>query len=199
MEPKEKLKKLIEHYGGTRRAFAEIIGVEEPTVASWLFRNQISGKGIASILRHCEGVDEEWLTDTRITREAQSVSGPYYSDIPVSAGQIMWAEQREDTNEYIYFPGVKADAFLPVSGISMEPLIHDGDIVGVVNSDGASFFDRNAIYLIIAQEGIRAIKYVERDGDCLVLISANPDVAPFRVPMANVIHIFRVVFSGRKY
>ena len=199
MEPKEKLKKLIEHYGGTRAAFAQLIGTNEHTVASWQNRNQISGRGISSILQHCEGVDEEWLTDVKITREPMPESVPYYDDLPVSAGQIMWAEQREDTSECVYFPGVKADAFLPVKGISMEPIIYDGDIVGVVNCDGASFFQRDTIYLIIAQEGIRAIKYVERQDDMLILKSANPEVAPFSIPLANLIHIYKVVFSGRKY
>ena len=57
MDAKVILSKLIAQYGGTQRAFADAIGVSQPTVASWLAKNGIPRGGKMRIVEAFPEVD----------------------------------------------------------------------------------------------------------------------------------------------
>ena len=64
---------------------------------------------------------------------------PYYTELPVSAGD-QEAPPYDDHHDYVFIPGVHAEAFFPVSGCSMSPTVNPGDLVGVVLLAAAVLF-----------------------------------------------------------
>lgn len=126
---------------------------------------------------------------------------PYYSELAVSAGQV---EQfgYDDTHENMEFFGAAPEAVFPVSGHSMEPMICDGDYVGVVNLDPFEKINSDSIYMVITRENERMIKRiapVSEHSDTITLISENPKYRPFEVEKQNVLKVMKVVVSGRRY
>lgn len=196
---KERLKMLVHNFGGTQEKFAELLGIPVATVRSWAQRDAFSGNAIVSIADSCEGISKVWLSSGEGEMFAKKM-GNYYDDLPVSAGQLMWAEtSRENPTDHIYFPGCKADFFFPVRGISMEPMILDGDVIGVRKVDAASDIAPNTIYLIVGRDGLRAIKYISVEEGMMRCMSANPEVRDFLIPLENILHIYKVIFSARLY
>lgn len=196
---KERLKMLVHNFGGTQEKFAEMISTPVATLRSWAQRDSLSGNAVAAIMDACEGVSKVWLT-TGEGNMFERVMGNYYDDLPVSAGQLMWAESnRENPTDNIYFPGCKADFFFPVRGISMEPMIYDGDVVGVKRIDSCRNLSMRNIYLVVGRDGLRAIKYIAVEDDQLKCMSSNPEVKDFYIPLQNILHIYQVIFSARLY
>lgn len=196
---KERLRELVHNFGGTQEKLAELLGVPVATFRSWIQRDTLPGSAVVLISEKCAGVSKRWIFRGE-GEMFEKKMGNYYDDLPVSAGQLMWAEQsRENPSDNVYFPGCKADFFFPVHGISMEPMILDGDIIGVKKTDETGNFNRNNIYLVIGRDGLRAIKHVEVEGDQLRCMSSNPLVKDFYIPLQNILHIYQVMFSARLY
>ncbi|MDO5447316.1 MAG: S24 family peptidase [Prevotellaceae bacterium] len=199
MSVKERLKELIHNYGGTQEKLAEYLGVPVATLRSWIQRDTLPGTAVVTIADKCKGVSKRWLLRGEGDMFEKKM-GNYYDELPVSAGQLMWAEHsREDPTDNVYFPGCKADFFFPVHGISMEPMILDGDVIGVKKVDEIGNFSRNNIYLVIGLDGLRAIKHIEKEGDQLRCMSSNPQVKDFYIPLQNIVHVYQVIFSARLY
>lgn len=79
---------------------------------------------------------------------------------------------------------------LTATGNSMEPEINHGDIV--ICSPSASTSDGDAVVVQTKSEHA-FIKYLERQQDAVVLISANPGYGPIRLPMSEVRAIWAIV------
>lgn len=147
----------------------------------------------------------EMIVDEKILRQ----SSPYYSpgktkrsapyfNSPVQAGsdtQIFSIDT--DPNGHIEIPGVRAIAFFPVIGFSMEPTIRNGDIIGIDEIDSWERMDPDKIYYIITDSD-RMIKHLRsHNGDEDVLICISPNYKEFLIRKENVKAIYRVVFYGR--
>lgn len=139
------------------------------------------------------------LLDPEVAYEEKAKEGfaPYY-ELPVSAGndQPIFAEDQK-ADYYIQIPGVKAKAYFPIHGASMEPLIRSGDFIGVDEMESWDHLDPEKIYLIITKND-RMIKHLqahESDDDLLMCLS--PNYKPFTLRKENIIAIYKVVFYGR--
>ena len=142
----------------------------------------------------------EMLRERRSTgNKGRLETTPYYRELPVSAGE-QDAPPYNDQADEVYIPGVKAEAFFPVTGCSMMPTIGPGDMVGVVPVDRLDRVDPEGIYMVITRENERMIKHIqptpESDPD-IVLLSDNPNYAPFRRAKEDILKVFRVVYVGR--
>ena len=58
---KDRLKQVIKHFAGTQVHFAEILGISQSTVASWVQRETLSYEAIILILKNCPNLSEQWL------------------------------------------------------------------------------------------------------------------------------------------
>lgn len=201
MEAKEILKYLVKEYGGTQKLFASMIGVAQPTVASWMAQERIPASGIAKILKALPEVDIRFLhgTSEEPLRPAETAHAPlpqgvnYYPNLPATGGQLP-AGDYDGTVEKIYFPGVTAEAFLPVRGDSMNPTVQGGDIVGIRKVDRIDRIRPNEIYMVFTTDNERMVKRI-RDidqGEWLTLHSDNPEYKPFRVLKSQVFAVYRV-------
>lgn len=97
----------------------------------------------------------------------------------------------ESDCERISIPGVKADFAIPVSGDSMTPLYHPGDMVicqFVSLSD--MFFQWGKVYVINTDQGV-LIKRVRRSDikNAITVISENPTYDAIDIPLADIYQI----------
>lgn len=191
-----------------------------PTVLSAILTGHtpLSTRFIKNLCAMHSDIDLEWVMGLRDeprtplhgpgnggsdSRPATASRGdcPFYSDLPVSGGRVEQFTQDAAPTDYVHIPGVDAQYFFPVVGYSMEPFICPGDIVGVreVGSSETLFPDK--VYMLVTSDNERMIKHIypcQDAPDCIELRSDNPDYPPTRIPRSSVIHIFRVVYAGRR-
>lgn len=191
MNETQKLKELIRQYGPTQAEFAKRLGVTQPTVANWLAQGRIPLSGqmrIASLVP---------LPSTQAEKtegSAIEANGRFYSELAVSAGQVGLFED-DRSAEDVYVPGIKADAWFPVKGRSMQPTIEPGDIVGVRKIDHSQIRPGD-IYLIFTRDTERMLKRIptiDRASETITLHSDNPDYRPFEVLKSQICGVFKVV------
>lgn len=124
---------------------------------------------------------------------------PFYRELQCSAGQTDMFGY-DEAHEEICFPGVDAEAFFPVTGMSMQPTIMPGDIIGVKSVDSLERIDPTRIYLIITRQNERMIKHIQPskpEDDTITLTSDNSDYTAFTIMKEDVLKVMRVVFTGR--
>jgi hypothetical protein len=143
------------------------------------------------------------LANKLLNNESET-SIPFY-DLPVSAGSlgILDAENANITVPagYIKLPVFRGcEAIFPIIGISMEPLVHSGDWIGVKSIDNLSrswdFIQTGVIYLIITRED-RMIKFIEKSDDDDFIICSSPNYHPFKVYKGDIVNIYRVKAIAR--
>lgn len=61
MDMTERIKLLVNMFGGTQTEFANRIGTSPSTIASWISRNSIPTAALQRIKETCEKVDINWL------------------------------------------------------------------------------------------------------------------------------------------
>lgn len=199
MNAKEIMKHLIKEYGGTQKVFASMVGVSQPTVASWMTQECIPPSGIAKILKALPEVDINFLhgKSRKHLRQVETRLLPrgvnYYPNLPATAGQLPVGDY-DGTTEQIHIPGVTADAFLPVRGDSMVPSIQSGDVLGIRKVERLEQIRPNEIYMVFTTDNERMVKRIRGvdEGEWLTLHSDNPEYKPFRVLKSQVFAVYRV-------
>lgn len=119
---------------------------------------------------------------------------PFYRDLPVSAGyRDAFDPARENPSGYVSIPQFNAQFYFPVSGTSMEPEIHSGDIVGVNRVESMRDLDPDKIYMIVTNES-RMIKRCYHDKDNSELLwCVSPNYPSFTINKNDICAIFHVV------
>lgn len=200
MEAKQILKILISEYGGTQKVFASMIGVSQPTVASWMTQTDIPSSGIAKIMKAIPELDIAFLSgksDMPRHHESNENSMPgvnFYPNLPATAGQVPVGDY-DGATEKIYIPGMNAEAYMPVKGNSMYPTLQSGDIVGIRTVQDITRIRPNEIYMIFTTDNERMLKRIITidEGEWLTLHSDNPDYKPFQVLKEQICAVYRVV------
>lgn len=124
---------------------------------------------------------------------------PYYTDIPVSGGDIAQYPDilSQASDGTLYLPELRsAEFFFPVIGCSMRPTVPEGAIVGVAHVDRYETIDPDRIYLIITADNQRMIKHIvhyDSQSETLTLASDNRDYPAFSLPATLIRDIYRVV------
>ncbi len=205
MQTKELLRLLIKEYGGTQKAFANMVGVSQPSVANWLAQGVIPAKGIEKIMQAIPELDYDYLCgrseEPRRQEEPTFRGKPvqFFPNLPATCGHVPVGDH-DQSSDLIYIPGCDAEAFLPVQGNSMLPTLQGGDIVGVKQLRDVSYIRPNDIYLIYTTENERMLKRIKEvgRGEDLTLHSDNPDYKPFEIRKDSVLNIYRVTCMVRR-
>ena len=79
-----------------------------------------------------------------------------------------------------------------VTGDSMMPALMDGDTIYCRSVDVEAPLDADAFYVVDSTEGA-VIKHLQRAAEGLRCVSENPAYAPYIIPAASVLKIYRVV------
>ncbi len=140
-------------------------------------------------------VEEKSLT---IIQEDEIPKGavPFWN-LPVSAGHsVKDIIGSTKPSGYIKdLPGIEiAEHILPVTGMSMEPEISNGAIIGVRRIDNWDTLNTERIYLIITSDD-RMVKRIEPDMENEdILWCISPNYHRFKIYKSDIIEIQRVCF-----
>ncbi len=123
--------------------------------------------------------------------------GVPFWDLPVSAGlSLTEIKGKKKADGYVVgLPGADiAENLFPVTGMSMEPEISPGAIIGVRKIDNWETLNTERVYLIITRED-RMIKRVEHDHENIdILWCISPNYPKFKIYKSEIIEIQRVCF-----
>jgi len=198
----ERLKELRERRGLSQYKLAELLGVSPSTVAAWeVGRNEPSYDMLRKIADVFE-VSVDYLlgkTDEPIPAYKKIEDYPWYravKHIPVyngaNAGDVGSFPDGSTVLRWIGVPkNVPADFAIVVHGDSMEPKIHDGDIVVV--STQRPFINGELVVVII--DGEAYVKRLWVENNRVVLQSENPRYKPIVLSrrQVNIYLVGRVV------
>lgn len=204
----ERLTEVIRRAKVTREIFAKELGYGLTALKSW-----ISGEtspNLQTILKICDKyrVNLEWLATGVGSAEIGSTLRPdglliNVYDVKLSAGPGCFATD-ENLLETIAVPTKMVDRYglnshcvgALIDGVSMEPKIHDGDIV-IIDRSVNTFEDDN-VYAFFYEEHCY-IKQLQKLGNELKVKSLNPDFDSWIIKNVQDIIIagkYKARFSG---
>lgn len=175
----------------------------EKFVAKFCFEFNVNQN---DLLRRMQSYERGVLPDDKTLEEVKHSYGdavniplgavPFW-DLPVSAGKsVIDIVGKKTPDGYIKdLPGLDlAENILPVYGMSMEPEVSEGALVGVRKMSNYETLNTERIYLIITTED-RMIKRIEHDlNDPHILWCVSPNYPRFKIYKADIIDIQRVCF-----
>ena len=171
---------------------AKIIATHPEISADWIMTGQ--GPMLSQ--------DNVYVTNNRVVTydlkifEGRDTDGVPLYNMPVSAGDLGVVDiGREEPTLYIKLPVFRdCKAIFPVVGISMEPDIRSGDLVGVVEIEPPfkwEYINTTRIYLIVTRSD-RMIKYIKDAIHPEYIVCESPNASPFRVEKAEILQIYQV-------
>ena len=202
MQVKEILKRMkIVYNAKSFKELAQKLGVSESTIDSWRNRNSIPEKYILNTL-HTQGINKDWLLTgegemynnkggLNITEKLENaIEINYLPDIYAAAGyeavngDYPVVEKMQCSLEFVASilniknPYNGAD-IIKVIGNSMEPFIHNGEVVVVERTHNA----QNGDIVIANINGNVYGKRLEKDpfGKWIKLISENPEYETIKI------------------
>ena len=138
-----------------------------------------------------------------VPEKLTSTAVPFYN-LPVSAGPLgilTYNQVATKPDGYIDIEAFRrCDAILPVTGISMEPEIHSGDLIGIKKMDyyNWEYIQTGKIYMIITHED-RMIKYISKADDSEYIICSSPNYHDFKVRKDDILEVYRVIASVKSF
>ncbi|MBE6308373.1 MAG: helix-turn-helix transcriptional regulator [Bacteroidaceae bacterium] len=156
---------------------------------------------VYSLLNTFKDISPAWLLlgHGEMVQDADALaavegSAPFFSNLPVSAGyKEAFDPAREKPTGFISMPGLSAQFYFPVSGTSMEPEIHSGDIIGVNRVESLRDVDPDKIYMIVTNES-RMIKRCHSDeNDDSIMWCVSPNYPSFKINKNDICALFHVV------
>lgn len=111
------------------------------------------------------------------------------------------ALEHKNTNKHIYIPGVDADMFLRVIGVSYKPSIRPSDIIGVKEVKDLCQIDPERIYMIVTRDNAHMLKHImpsQPEDKLITLMSADNKYAPFTIAKEEILKVMRVVAVTRE-
>ena len=217
-----RLKEYTEHEGITITSIEREIGVSKGSIARQLKSGKAIGVDkVENILLIHSDINPTWLLtgkgemllkEEAIYSDKANEEVEHYSiektdtipngaipywNLPVSAGhsveEIIGSSK---PSGYVKdLPGIDvAENILPVTGMSMEPEISNGAIIGVKKMNNWESLNTERVYMIITHDD-RMIKRIEPDEeDNEVIWCVSPNYKRFKVFKSDIIEIQRVCF-----
>lgn len=183
---------------------AEIVGVSDKTVSSWEINRTEPKMGMVekiSVALNCKKTDiignDEHLSHPSKKRTIINVLGRVAAGIPIEA-----IENIIDTEEISEDMARTGEFFgLRIEGNSMEPDIHNGDIV-IVRQQNDAENDEIVIALINGNDGV--CKRLKKYENSIALVSLNANYEPMYFNQAEIVEkpvkiIGKVVELRRKF
>lgn len=202
---RERIRQVFKNHSISPSGFAGEDSAFQNRLSRQLRDAAVTADTIQRILSAFPDVSAEWLLrgeENAIAVSSEKTPGaiPYYKELPVSAGKLEVIKKfvdNENEHGWIKLPNASAIAAFPVVGCSMEPHIEQGDIIAIAPVERWDKVDPDKVYMIITKYE-RMIKHLMVDENSDKFIWAvSPNYNKFKVPVDEIIEIYKVVFHGR--
>lgn len=219
MKAIERIYQYIDYQKIKPAEFERICGISNGYLSKQINRRADIGESIlCNILEKCREINPTWLligegtmlrdenkadTIEIASNKLSSTAIPFYN-LPVSAGPLgilTYSQNKIKPDGYIDIEAFRrCDAILPVIGISMEPEIHSGDLIGIKKMDyhNWEYIQTGKIYMIITYED-RMIKYISKADDSEYIICSSPNYYDFKVRKDDILEVYRVIASVKSF
>lgn len=212
-----RLKQVLELDGSTVNSFARQTGIDPGNLRKMLDGKQkITDKTLRKISDACE-IKYDWLKfgegemhnasdsiEPNETRDLGRVQTVPLIPVEAFAGPIaaMLSEGTVDREcRRVVAPMAGAEMAIPVSGDSMEPVIHDGAILYIARINERAFIPWGNIMVLDTENGalVKEVYPSPTDNDAVQVRSINPKYPPFDVPKDSIRGIYRVLGFSKYY
>lgn len=199
---KQRIVRIFEYKGLNANSASSILGIPQRTLNRQVNEDaKVGMELVTALLNRFSDISPAWLMlgegDMLLDCDGEVMhdkGAPFFDDLPVSAGlRDAYDPALERPSGYISVPQWSAQFYFPVSGTSMEPEIHSGDIIGVNRVESLRDIDPDKIYMIVTNES-RMIKRCYNDKENSELMwCVSPNYPSFAIRKSDICAIFHVV------
>lgn len=129
--------------------------------------------------------------------------GVPYFDVDFVGGFDMLVNDQTTVPAYLinFKPFERATCWCNITGHSMEPEIHHGDIIALRRIDDISFLPFGEIYAIVARNDMRTVKRLGpgKTKDTYTLIPSNPDYFQQEINKADILYVYEVMGAMKRF
>lgn len=194
----EEVKKILEDDGHQLNELAEKLNISPQNFNNWLGVQDIK-TGILEKIAQAINKNIYYFIDKQSLMTQERDEFPEgairYYEIDASAGSVEMFDPGNGIKfKKIIIPGYgDCDFALNVWGDSMDPVLHNGEII-LCKLWKESFIEFGYIYLIITSENHRMIKYIQpgSDDSKISCVSENPFYQPFEINKIDILKLFLV-------
>lgn len=101
--------------------------------------------------------------------------------------------------ETVLSPSPGAELAIPVSGDSMEPMLHDGTVIFIKRINDRAFIPWGQTMVIDTENGAFVKDIFPGEGDNIIARSKNPRYPDMHIPYDSIYGIYRVVNAVRSF
>lgn len=207
----QNLKKLRISANLTQTELADALNTSRQNITNWEIAKTIPDIRTIDAIAQYFSVSLDNLVnggETTVFNDNNKISSdsvPYY-DLVVTAGAcgaLCTDSHQYAPSGYINMPGLTGSkAAFKITGISMEPEIKTGDIIGIKPVENLNsrwnFLKTGKIYLIITRED-RMIKYIKEASNPDFIVCESPNWSPFQVFKGDILEIYEVAALFRMF
>lgn len=201
----DRIKKLRKSSGNlTQTAFGEILGVGKSTIAAIeAGRNKITYDQLQTLVGTLKvnpyyllnGEGEMFETSSQSSNsKVRLIEGG--SPLVTVSARASYSEGSQNSIELpvVKIPGIQDDQaqVFEVEGDSMEPLLSDGDFIACSKLTEARHARSGLMYVVVSKSHGVVVKNVQFSPRSLRCVSQSPEVAPFSIPVSDVLELWEV-------
>lgn len=203
---KERLLQFLKAERISKAEFARNMGVSEAYVST--MRKSLPEARVARLIELYPTLNRDWLlygegemylpTNSKQHEQSED-TGHFVPLLPVEAyaGSLQAYSRGVRLNECKRLPiSVEgADFAIPISGDSMEPVIHNGVIAVVARINERSFIPWGNVMVIDTENGvyIKVVRPSEKGEDYIEASSYNKLYPPFNIPTDSIFGMYRII------
>ncbi|MDE6793962.1 MAG: hypothetical protein K2J63_01495 [Muribaculaceae bacterium] len=203
---KERLLQFLKAERISKAEFARKLGMSEAYVST--MRKSLPEARVAKLIELYPKLNRDWLlygegemylpADDK-NRDEQKCSGHFVPLLPVEAyaGSLQAYSRGIDPRECELLPiSIEgADLAIPISGDSMEPVIHNGVIAILARINERAFIPWGNPLVIDTENGVylKVVRPSEKGDDYIEACSYNSQYPPFHIPTESIFGIYRII------
>lgn len=203
---KERLLQFLKAERISKAEFARKMGMSEAYVST--MRKSLPEARVAKLIELYPRLNRDWLLygegemylpAADKESDEQKGSGHFVPLLPVEAyaGSLQAYSRGIDPRECTILPiSIEgADLAIPISGDSMEPVIHNGVIAILARINERAFIPWGNPLVIDTENGvyIKVVRPSEKGDDYIEACSYNSQYPPFQIPTESIFGIYRII------
>lgn len=203
---KERLLQFLKAERISKAEFARKMGMSEAYVST--MRKSLPEARVAKLIELYPKLNRDWLLygegemfhpSEQAERDTDHKTGHFVPLLPVEAyaGSLQAYSRGVNKRECKLLPiSIEgADFAIPISGDSMEPMIHNGVIAVVAKINERAFIPWGNPMVIDTENGVyvKVIRPSEEGEDYIEASSYNPRYPAFQIPTESIFGIYRII------